>query len=250
MSKAPIRQSARPDRGDDDPPGPADPDGSRSLRLPREVRPIIEAVKARGRRGAGALRPRIRQGRGAGQDAMRATRSRVRRGLREVEPEVRRPSTIAIDNIRRFHEAQKPEEMWLKEIRPGAFAGDRVRPDRLRRLLCPARQGLLSQCRHDDDGSRGRRGRAARSPSSPRPARTAGSMRRRWSRRGSAASRRSTNAAAPRPSPPWPMARDGAALRSRSSGPAAPGSWRPSACSPTSSIPAFRPARRMHHPRR
>jgi histidinol dehydrogenase len=34
----------------------------------------------------------------------------------------------AADNIRRFHEAQKPQEMWLKEIRPGAFAGERCLP--------------------------------------------------------------------------------------------------------------------------
>lgn len=34
----------------------------------------------------------------------------------------------AIDNIRRFHERQKPEPMWLMEIRPGAFAGERWSP--------------------------------------------------------------------------------------------------------------------------
>ena len=28
--------------------------------------------------------------------------------------------------IRRFHEDQKPEEMWFHEIRPGVFAGDRT----------------------------------------------------------------------------------------------------------------------------
>ncbi len=31
-------------------------------------------------------------------------------------------------NIRRFHEKQKPEEMWMKEIRPGVLAGDRATP--------------------------------------------------------------------------------------------------------------------------
>ena len=35
---------------------------------------------------------------------------------------------FAADSIRRFHEDQKPEEMWLHEIRPGAFAGERTRP--------------------------------------------------------------------------------------------------------------------------
>ncbi len=35
---------------------------------------------------------------------------------------------FAANSIRRFHEDQKPEEMWLHEIRPGAFAGERSRP--------------------------------------------------------------------------------------------------------------------------
>ncbi|HTW28539.1 MAG TPA: histidinol dehydrogenase [Acetobacteraceae bacterium] len=45
-----------------------------------------------------------------------------------LDPAVGAALDVAIANIRRFHEAQKPEEMWLKEIRPGAFAGDRFRP--------------------------------------------------------------------------------------------------------------------------
>jgi len=45
-----------------------------------------------------------------------------------VESEVIAAIEYAVDGIRRFHEAQKPEEMWMKEIRPGAFAGDRFMP--------------------------------------------------------------------------------------------------------------------------
>ncbi len=33
-----------------------------------------------------------------------------------------------IANIRAFHQEQRPAPMWLKEIRPGAFAGDRFLP--------------------------------------------------------------------------------------------------------------------------
>lgn len=36
--------------------------------------------------------------------------------------------TFAIDNVRRFHQAQMPEEMWFKEMHPGVFAGDRIVP--------------------------------------------------------------------------------------------------------------------------
>jgi len=35
---------------------------------------------------------------------------------------------FAADNIRRFHQAQMPEEMWVKEIQPGVFSGERCRP--------------------------------------------------------------------------------------------------------------------------
>jgi histidinol dehydrogenase len=45
-----------------------------------------------------------------------------------LDPEVRTAMEYAAYSIRKFHEDQKPEEMWLHEIRPGAFAGDRARP--------------------------------------------------------------------------------------------------------------------------
>lgn len=45
-----------------------------------------------------------------------------------VAPEVVAAITYAADNIRRFHEVQRPQPLWLKEIRPGAFAGDRFIP--------------------------------------------------------------------------------------------------------------------------
>ncbi len=47
---------------------------------------------------------------------------------RSLDPQVRAAMEFAAGSIRRFHEDQKPEEMWLHEIRPGAFAGDRTRP--------------------------------------------------------------------------------------------------------------------------
>ena len=32
------------------------------------------------------------------------------------------------DNVRRFHQAQMPESMWMKEMHPGVFAGEKVEP--------------------------------------------------------------------------------------------------------------------------
>jgi len=89
--------------------------------------PIIEAVR---REGDAALLRFAREFDKVEAPAMslRATEEEFERAFREIEPAVRSAIDYAIGNIRRFHEAQKPEEMWLKEIRPGAFAGDRVRP--------------------------------------------------------------------------------------------------------------------------
>ena len=47
---------------------------------------------------------------------------------KHVSAEVMEARKFAADNIRRYHEAQRPEEMWLKEMRPGVFAGERWTP--------------------------------------------------------------------------------------------------------------------------
>jgi histidinol dehydrogenase len=62
------------------------------------------------------------------QSDLRANDGDFVRAFERIDPEVIRAIDYAIDNIRRFHEAQMPDEMWLKEIRPGAFAGERYRP--------------------------------------------------------------------------------------------------------------------------
>ncbi|MGH6962477.1 MAG: histidinol dehydrogenase [Dongiaceae bacterium] len=92
-----------------------------------KVGPIIAAVRAEG--DAALLRfarefdrSPVEPGR------LRVTAADVDAAFGAVEPAVIAAIEFAASNIRRFHEAQKPEEMWLKEIRPGAFAGDRTVP--------------------------------------------------------------------------------------------------------------------------
>src|SRR5262249_57280313 len=64
----------------------------------------------------------------APQVGLRAEEAEFAEALHSIAPPVRAAIEYAIGNIRRFHEAQKPEEMWLTEIRPGALAGERFRP--------------------------------------------------------------------------------------------------------------------------
>ena len=91
------------------------------------AQPIVEAVR---RQGDAALQRFAREFDKvhAKEMSLRATAEEFERAFKEIDPAVRRAIEYAIGNIRRFHEAQKPEEMWLKEVRPGAFAGDRIRP--------------------------------------------------------------------------------------------------------------------------
>lgn len=50
------------------------------------------------------------------------------RARKSLAPEVINAIDFAARNITRFHQDQKPEEMWLHEVSPGAFAGDRISP--------------------------------------------------------------------------------------------------------------------------
>jgi histidinol dehydrogenase len=92
-----------------------------------KVKPIIAAVKTEGDEALARFAREF--------DKAPVTADRIAAAPRDfdnafgqVEPEVIAAIEYAVDGIRRFHEAQKPEEMWMKEIRPGAYVGDRSMP--------------------------------------------------------------------------------------------------------------------------
>jgi histidinol dehydrogenase len=91
------------------------------------VKPIIEAVR---QEGDAALARFAREFDKAPVDAdsLQATEQDFDRAFKEVDRDVIAAIEFASESIRRFHEDQKPEEMWLHEVRPGAFAGDRFNP--------------------------------------------------------------------------------------------------------------------------
>ena len=47
---------------------------------------------------------------------------------KSLNPEVHDALKFATESILKFHKAQMPEAMWLHEMRPGAFAGERTGP--------------------------------------------------------------------------------------------------------------------------
>ena len=91
------------------------------------VRPIIEAVRLE---GDVALKRYAREfDRVSAQDFhLRVTPQEFDAAFALLPAEVIRAIEHSIDNIRRFHEAQKPEAMWLKEIEPGIWTGERHTP--------------------------------------------------------------------------------------------------------------------------
>ena len=88
-----------------------------------KVKPIIAAVRAE---GDGALVRFAKAFDGAEINGIAATLEDFERAHQTLEPEVLDAIQFAARNVRKFHEDQKPEEMWLHEISPGAFAGDRT----------------------------------------------------------------------------------------------------------------------------
>ena len=92
-----------------------------------KVRPIIAAVRAEGDE---ALARFARDFDKADVKAseIAATESDFAAAEAALDPKVREAMEFAAHSIRKFHEHQMPEEMWLHEIRPGAFAGDRTGP--------------------------------------------------------------------------------------------------------------------------
>lgn len=88
------------------------------------ARPIVEAVRTE---GDAALRRFARTLDGVTGDigALEASEAEVAAAYGAVAPEVVEAIRYAVANIRAFNEQQRPEPMWLHEIRPGAFAGDR-----------------------------------------------------------------------------------------------------------------------------
>lgn len=91
------------------------------------VKPIVADVAARGDAALIDCAKRF-DGAPAGFNAIATPAEDFAWAEKNVSPEVKSALAFAADNIRRYHQEQVPEEMWLKEMRPGVFAGERWSP--------------------------------------------------------------------------------------------------------------------------
>lgn len=61
-------------------------------------------------------------------DDLKATEADFDAAFDALDDAVIEAIRYAVGNIRKFHAAQLPEEMWMQEVRPGVLAGERTRP--------------------------------------------------------------------------------------------------------------------------
>lgn len=103
--------------------------------------PIIEAVKTEGDAALVRFGTEFDKAQGLSVDNLKATEAEFDAAFDLVDPAVIEAIQFGIDNIRSFHEEQVPEPMFLKEIRPGSFAGDRFTPISSVALYVPRGKG-------------------------------------------------------------------------------------------------------------
>ncbi|HEY2111072.1 MAG TPA: histidinol dehydrogenase [Dongiaceae bacterium] len=92
-----------------------------------KVRPVVEAVKREGDEALARFAREFDQA-PLTADRIAATTADIDRAMASLDKGIVAAIEFAIDGIRRFHEAQMPQALWMKEIRPGVFAGERATP--------------------------------------------------------------------------------------------------------------------------
>jgi histidinol dehydrogenase len=92
-----------------------------------EVRAIIDAVRARGDAALIAYTRRFNGADLAGKP-LRVSEAELDEAEKAVASPVREAIRVSIENVRRYHEEQRPAAMSLQEIRPGVYAGERSTP--------------------------------------------------------------------------------------------------------------------------
>ncbi|PBC09098.1 histidinol dehydrogenase [Mesorhizobium sp. WSM3859] len=107
-----------------------------------KVRPILEAVRTE---GDAALLHFVRDLDKADVAAgnLKVSEGEFDAAFGKVDKDVIDSIRFGIANIRHFHEEQRPETMWLKEVRPGAYAGDRYTPIASVALYVPRGKGAF-----------------------------------------------------------------------------------------------------------
>lgn len=91
------------------------------------ARPIIDAVRTEGDAALARFAQEFDKS-SVTVDTLKASEREFEEAFTQVDEEIIESIRYAVENIRRFHERQKPEGMWLDEVRPGVFCGEKTTP--------------------------------------------------------------------------------------------------------------------------
>ena len=92
-----------------------------------KVKPIIAAVRAEGDVALARFAQQFDKA-PVTAETIAATPEDFARAEKTLAPTMREAMAFAAESIIAFHQAQMPESQWMKELRPGVFAGDRTTP--------------------------------------------------------------------------------------------------------------------------
>lgn len=92
-----------------------------------KVKPIVAAVRADGDAALARFAQTFDKALVTA-DTIAATPTDFARAEKTLDPKMREAMSFAAESIIAFHKAQMPEKQWMKELRPGVFAGDRTTP--------------------------------------------------------------------------------------------------------------------------
>jgi len=104
------------------------------------VRPVIEAVKTRGDEALKEFTKKFDEA-DLGMKSLAVSEKEKDAAEKILSPEVKEALRYAVDNVRRYHEFQKPGGMTFTEIAPGVFAGEMVSPISSAGLYVPRGRG-------------------------------------------------------------------------------------------------------------
>lgn len=91
------------------------------------VKPIIEAVRDDGDAALARFAREFDKS-PVSADSIAATPEDFDAAFKALDKRMIEVLEFSADNVRRFHQAQMPQQMWLKEMHPGVFAGEKYEP--------------------------------------------------------------------------------------------------------------------------
>jgi histidinol dehydrogenase len=111
--------------------------------LQASIRPIIDEVKTRGDAALVDFNNKFDASVQMNAAQLKATPDEFARARANLDPEIQTVIRRAAANIKKFHQAQMPEEMWFTQIDKGIMAGEKITPISSVALYVPRGKGAF-----------------------------------------------------------------------------------------------------------